>query len=442
VEAEHCSLPEIPRRLQITCASGQGVQELAVPKAIALPLEREQGQPLTLAVPARQVRDQRCSVERRVLESTRGAGDRVPLEESGRREQPVHLPKIAVVEVDDEPHDNAPYFLRRALAPGYGDVVGGPSRALSRGADTHGGDKGGGSQYTSPDPHHVTRMLGRKSFHASPQEALTNAGVGEIARTRGSDYNVCMARRIAVAVSLVCAAAALALFAGGSFATASHAAASAELPGLSKSQLPAPFAGVRWAGLEYPGLAWCRGFTPRLIVERTTLIQVSGHATPIALVMVTCNLNHLYANLYAFTSSPDPKRPRLLQRLANQDRQQPIGLSTSRDRVVLKVAGYTKTEGFCCPTADVVKSWRWNGSHFRALPTVPITSIVIPKVVGMSFDKASDVLAAAGIVTFDWHQRGNQTAPEHRLVVVATSPGGGTEIHPPNFHVTVTTAPR
>jgi hypothetical protein len=271
---------------------------------------------------------------------------------------------------------------------------------------------------------------------------MQNAGPGEIAGTRGSGYNLCMARRVAVAVSLVCASAPLALFAGGPFATATHAAASAELSGLSTSPLPAPFAGVRWAALEYPGLAWCRGFNPRLIVERTTLIHVSSRAAPIALVMVTCNLNHWYANLYAFTSSLDSKRPRLLQRLGNQRLQQPIGLSTSRDRIVLRVAGYTKTEGLCCPTVDVIKRWRWNGSHFRALPTVPITSIVIPNVVGVSFDKASDVLAAAGIVTFDWHQRGNQTAPESRLVVVATSPTAGTEIHPPNFHVTVTTAPR
>jgi hypothetical protein len=251
-----------------------------------------------------------------------------------------------------------------------------------------------------------------------------------------------MPRRVTVAVSLALAAAGLALFAGGSFATATHTAASAQLSGLSSSQLPEPFAGVRWAALEYPGLAWCRGFRPRLIVERTTLIHVSGRAAPIALVMVTCNVNHWFANLYAFTASPDPKRPRLLQRLGNQVRQQPIGLFTYRDRVVLKVAGYTKTEAACCPTVDVIKSWRWNGSRFRALPTVPITRIVIPNVVGMSFDRASNVLAAAGIVSFDWHQRGNQTAPESQLVVVATTPVKGTKIHPPNFHVTVTTAPR
>jgi hypothetical protein len=102
----------------------------------------------------------------------------------------------------------------------------------------------------------------------------------------------------------------------------------------------------------------------------------------------------------------------------------------------------TKTEGACCPTLDVIKSWRWDGARFRALPTVPITRILVPNVVGMSFDKASNVLAAAGIETFDWNQRGIQTAPESRLVVVATSPAARTEIHPPNFHVTVTTAPR
>jgi hypothetical protein len=44
-----------------------------------------------------------------------------------------------------------------------------------------------------------------------------------------------MARPAAVAISLLCAAAALAHFAGGSFATEAHPTASAPVPGLSKS---------------------------------------------------------------------------------------------------------------------------------------------------------------------------------------------------------------
>jgi hypothetical protein len=44
-----------------------------------------------------------------------------------------------------------------------------------------------------------------------------------------------MARRVAVAVSPACAAVVVALFAGGSFATVTQAAASAPLPRLSKS---------------------------------------------------------------------------------------------------------------------------------------------------------------------------------------------------------------
>jgi hypothetical protein len=204
---------------------------------------------------------------------------------------------------------------------------------------------------------------------------------------------------------------------------------------------PSPYSHVRWTSLTYPGLN-CGG--ERTVVEYLKLVPVSIRRTPVALAVVGCNFNHLYVHAYVFRPGADQSHPILLQRLPLPGRQQPLALTTAANQITLKVAGYPKTNflGECCPNVISVRRWTWNRSRFRALPVVPVTSIVIPHVVGVSFDKASDILARDGVAWFDWNQRGDETTPENRLVVVAITPLPGTIIHPPHFHVTVTTAPR
>jgi hypothetical protein len=92
---------------------------------------------------------------------------------------------------------------------------------------------------------------------------------------------------------------------------------------------------------------------------------VKGRVTPVALSMVTCALNHPYANLYAFVPGANPAQPVLFQRLAlYQGREQPVALSTRYNRVTLAVIGIAKGSGLCCPTLRSVHRWAWNGHRF------------------------------------------------------------------------------
>jgi len=202
-----------------------------------------------------------------------------------------------------------------------------------------------------------------------------------------------------------------------------------------------PYSQVRWTRLAYPGLD-CGGAAT--VVEYLKLVPVATRRIPVAVAIVACNYNHLYAHAYVFRPGADRLRPVLLQRLQLPGRQQSLALTTAANHITLKTAGYPKTNslGECCPNVISIRRWTWNESRFRALPIVPVTSIVIPNVIGVSFDKASSILARDGVAWFDWHQRGDDTTPENRLVVVAITPSPGTVIHPPHFRVTVTTAPR
>lgn len=212
--------------------------------------------------------------------------------------------------------------------------------------------------------------------------------------------------------------------------------------------LAAPYAGANWSALDYPGIAWCTRPHPGLSVEQLAEVPVSGRSVPVAIVMVTCNLNHRYANLYALVPSGDPKRPMLLQRLLlaqgkGHALEPPVALATTADRVTLKVAGFAAgNEGLCCPNTLAVRRWAWSGDRFRELPVIPIKMLVMPSLVGMSWSTAQSLLMSSGILGFDWDQLGSQGAPESKLVVVATTPVAGTVIHLPDLHVTVATSPR
>ena len=196
----------------------------------------------------------------------------------------------------------------------------------------------------------------------------------------------------------------------------------------------APFAGVQWARLHYPGLN-CG--SAGMIAEQVEGMRVSRRSSPVALVMVGCGYNRLYANLYAFTPGPDRHQPRLLQRLAlYQNRLQPISLASSANRVTLKVAGYTKDSGVSGPTLDTIRRWTWDGTRFRQLPTVPIRRIVMPNLMGMTYAEASRVLAGAGILSFQLH--GKRSLPDDQMVVCDFRPAAGAVLHPPRLHVSVT----
>jgi hypothetical protein len=79
-----------------------------------------------------------------------------------------------------------------------------------------------------------------------------------------------------------------------------------------------PYEDVAWAQVSYPGHD-CQyiasGNAQRsgsVVVEDVADVRVSNRTTPLALVIVGCNLNHLYVNLFAFSLGTDRRRPVLL----------------------------------------------------------------------------------------------------------------------------------
>jgi hypothetical protein len=206
------------------------------------------------------------------------------------------------------------------------------------------------------------------------------------------------------------------------------------------ARIPAPYRGVHWAELSYPGLTRCFVSPARvpsggpLILEKVDIVTVSGRSEPLALVVVSCNINHAYANLYAFGPGA-AGQPALLQRLSlYQGSEQLAELATSTNHVSMKVAGYTGNEGLCCPSVISIRRWRWTGSAFKALPATTVTQIVMPKLLGLSLGKASRVLEGLGVVFFDAEGTGQFTS-----VVAKQPPGPGTVLRPPSFTVSLTT---
>jgi hypothetical protein len=204
---------------------------------------------------------------------------------------------------------------------------------------------------------------------------------------------------------------------------------------------------VQWTALSYPGLH-CGyysaqtanvGATGTYVLEQVAEVRVTGRSAPLAMVAVGCNLNHLYANLYAFSPGPDPSKPVLVQALAHyQATEQLLALSTAINRISMKVAGYTPSEALCCPGEVSVRRWVWRRGRFQALPSVAVTSIVMPKVVGLTSDGASRVLVASGIASFSELTSDDGANSNGQSQVVAQSPAPGAIIHPPNIQVTVT----
>ena len=66
----------------------------------------------------------------------------------------------------------------------------------------------------------------------------------------------------------------------------------------------APYNDVAWTPLPYPGLN-CQyiaqgnvNYPGSIVLEQVADVHVTGRSEPLALVVVSCNLNHVYANLY------------------------------------------------------------------------------------------------------------------------------------------------
>jgi hypothetical protein len=142
----------------------------------------------------------------------------------------------------------------------------------------------------------------------------------------------------------------------------------------------APYAGVKWAGLTYPGLSGvCPGaiqpsFNP-ILIGKVELVHVNDRATALALVVAGCNLNHFDANLYAFSPGKTQGQATLVQRLAlYQGSVQFVRLTSSPNLVAMQVAGFTPGEGLCCPSVFTIRRWTWVGSKFAQLPTIRLHS--------------------------------------------------------------------
>jgi hypothetical protein len=166
---------------------------------------------------------------------------------------------------------------------------------------------------------------------------------------------------------------------------------------------------------------------------------VAGRTAPLAVVVVGCNLSAEFANLFTFAPGPDPGHPVLVEALAHyQQTHVLLDLSTTFNRIEMKVAGYTPSEGICCPGVVSVRRWAWSDVRFEALRPIAVTSIVVPNVVGLTDDQAIRVLAIAGITSV------GEDAPDYgvysngRSRVVAQWPAPGTIVHPPNINMTVT----
>jgi hypothetical protein len=218
-------------------------------------------------------------------------------------------------------------------------------------------------------------------------------------------------------------------------------------PPAAVTHVPAPYDQVRWTSLNYPGLR-CKFYsdktanvdtTGKLVLERLAELRVTGRSAPLAVVVVGCNLSAAFANLYTFAPGPDPSHPVLVQALAHyQETQELLALSTGADQISMKVAGYTPSEAICCPGVASVRRWVWTRGRFQALPSVAVTSIVMPNIVGLTDEQASRVLVTSGIASV------SERAPDYgahsngQFRVVAQSPAPGTIIHPPNISVTVT----
>jgi hypothetical protein len=203
-----------------------------------------------------------------------------------------------------------------------------------------------------------------------------------------------------------------------------------------------PYATVDWTTLSYPGLSHCFVGSPNapsgssIVIEKVETISVTARSEPIALVVASCNLNHVYANLYAFELGPNPGHPAFLQRLALYQGEKQLGrLTTSHNRVTMTVAGLTKSDPLCCPRWISIRRWEWTGSHFRVGTTTRVTSVVMPNVVGRSLGAATEALANLGIVFYDIYGRPDDNV----AIVVRQTPRAGTVIHPPKFTVSLTT---
>jgi hypothetical protein len=163
--------------------------------------------------------------------------------------------------------------------------------------------------------------------------------------------------------------------------------------GLAAS-LPAPYAQVSWTHLDYPGLQCQSG----VVLERVAEVHLTGLTKPVAVAEVSCDLNHLYANLYVFAATSNPTNPRLIQRLTpatNTGVGQDMALTITANHVeLLAASGF---HGLCCPTTATTYRWSWGGHTFVESHPVPILSAVMPNLVGSTLTRASNLTERAGI---------------------------------------------
>jgi hypothetical protein len=198
--------------------------------------------------------------------------------------------------------------------------------------------------------------------------------------------------------------------------------------------LPAPYRNVQWTTLSYPGLNCSYPSGPAatatvpLMTNWLASVRVSGSTVPLAVVSMTCMLNHEYANLYVFSPGHGGAPPDLVQALgAYQGTEQLATLTTAPNRITALFAGYTPDEGLCCPTAITRHRWVWQGTRFRALPIQRITHVVMPNVVGLPIGRATLRLAALGVVAYNEH---GGTGAQNQ-VVIAQSPRAGRVLSSP-----------
>ena len=195
------------------------------------------------------------------------------------------------------------------------------------------------------------------------------------------------------------------------------------------TSLPAPYSHVRWTHLDYPGLNCGQ---VGVVLERVAEISVSGQENPLALAEVSCNLNHLYANLYVLTVNAHSQIPRLVQRLTPAGNFPSVGMGmalsvATNEADLLAAAGF---RGLCCPTTAATYRWTWNGHGFTESPPIPISSAVMPNLVGLTLTRASELTMQADIPSaFSLNATALMDQPSTKIT--SQSPKSGTRLRSP-----------
>jgi hypothetical protein len=194
------------------------------------------------------------------------------------------------------------------------------------------------------------------------------------------------------------------------------------------TSLPAPYSNVRWAHLNYPGLD-CGQLG--VVLDRVAEVPVSTRTGPLALADVSCNINHLYTNLYVFDTSFHGASPRLVQRLTPAGNASlGIGMKLSIATNEIELLAGAGFRGLGCPTTAATYRWAWDGDGFAESPSIPVLSATMPNLVGSTLPQAVGLTMQAGIPSC-FSVNASALLDNPRTKVTSQVPKPGAQLHSP-----------